>query len=585
MGLAFGLVAAGLSCGTDAAVGAPPDPSVRPIVRDGSVDAESAPDAIGPAKPKVAGFADLHVHMMAEEAFGGAWFHGSYTGALRDCDGGLLPGNHARLRQDLSAMLDKCPNRSAIQWAASPALEALFSIGGVGASEFVGKLEGSQGDTGLHLGRKKAGEGFPRWDTIAHQTATEGALKVAHDKGLSLMVMSAVSFRFLCEAMPSQNRKRPCSEVADVDLQLDMTRAFVARNEWAEIALSPADARRIIGAGKLAVVLSIEASNVFDESPDWKAVFDRFYQKGVRTMQIVHQLDNRFAGAALHNPIFQVAQYTKTCHIDTDCGATVGKQTLGFDVDAQCKNTLALTTEGVSFAKEMMKRSMPIDIAHLSEQGTRQLFELVKQEQYYPLYVSHGHFRELMNPELAKNEKTTPAEVITMLRQTGGIFGLRTAHDETRDYTRAAVKNDCHGSSKSFAQALEFGRRELKVPMALGSDFNGFIQQTRPRFGPNGACSAGFAAEASAQAKLQTKPLGSDFDEKGLAHIGLLPDLLADVRAMGVETTPFDDSSERYIQMWERAQNTRVGLVDSAADLTVDGVAPYVEKSVRKANY
>ncbi len=29
------------------------------------------------------------------------------------------------------------------------------------------------------------------------------------------------------------------------------------------------------------------------------------------------------------------------------------------------------------------------------------LFALAQQNQYYPLYVSHGHFREVMNPELA----------------------------------------------------------------------------------------------------------------------------------------------------------------------------------------
>jgi microsomal dipeptidase-like Zn-dependent dipeptidase len=580
----FALVASAfsvtLSCGSDSAQSSGADSGVKADATGGGADGAGPM----PQPPAVKGFADLHVHMMAEEAFGGAWMHGSHTGPLADCDGGLPPSNHARLKQNLSSMLNHCPNVSAIQWAASPALQALFSVGGAGASEFIGKIEGTQGDTGVHLGRRKAGSGFPRWDTVAHQTASENGLKIAHEKGLSLMVMSAVSFKFLCEAMPEANRKRPCSEVADVDLQLDLTKAFVTRNPWAEIALSPEDARRIIYAGKLAIVLSIEASNVFDESPDWLSVFERFYEKGVRTIQLVHQLDNRFAGAALHNPIFQVAQYTKSCHIDTDCGATVGSQTLGFDVDGECKNTKALTAEGEAFSQELMKRGMPIDIAHLSERGTAQLFDIARTAQYYPLYVSHGHFRELMNPELAKNEKTTPADVIRMLRQTGGIFGLRTAHDETRDYTRAKVSNDCHGSSKSFAQALEFGRNELKVPMALGSDFNGFIQQTRPRFGPNGACSAGFAAEADKQRALQSKPLGTDFDEKGLAHIGLLPDLLEDVRAMGVDTSPFDDSAERYIVMWERAQSaSRKGWADEAANLRVENVAPYVPKDVRKA--
>jgi microsomal dipeptidase-like Zn-dependent dipeptidase len=534
-----------------------------------------------PKPPPVKGFADLHVHMMAENAFGGGWLHGSHTGVLRDCDGGFPPSDHGRVRQDISAVLKACPNSNLIPWTKSPLLAALTAVGGTGASEYIAKIEGTLGDTGVHLQRTKANVGFPRWDTIAHQQAQEQWLKTAHEKGLSLMVMSAVSFRWLCELMPEGNRKRACSEIVDVELQIDQTLAFVQRNSWAEIALTPADARRIIGAGKLAIVLSIEASNVFDEVGDWKPLFERFYAKGVRTMQIVHQQDNRFAGAALHNPIFQLAQYTRNCKIDTDCSATLEGMTLGFDVDAQCRNMRAMTPEGLDFAREMMRRGMPIDIAHVSERGVSELFETVKAANYYPLYVSHGHFREIMNPELASDEKTTPKEIVRMIRQTGGMFGLRTAHDETLGYTGSSVPNDCQGSSKSFAQAFEFGAKELKVHMGLGSDLNGFIQNTRPRFGPDGACSAGFAAEAEAQRRMQRRPLGSEFDTKGLAHIGLVPDLLNDMKALGVDTSPIDDSSEQYIRMWERASAVRTGFADDAANLTASGVVPYVPKDMR----
>lgn len=41
---------------------------------------------------------------------------------------------------------------------------------------------------------------------------------------------------------------------------------------------------------------------------------------------------------------------------------------------------------------------------------------------------------------------------------------------------------DCDGSTKSFAQAYEYGISK-GIPTAFGSDFNGFIQQLRPRFG------------------------------------------------------------------------------------------------------
>ncbi|HSN98275.1 MAG TPA: dickkopf-related protein, partial [Candidatus Nanopelagicales bacterium] len=199
------------------------------------------------------------------------------------------------------------------------------------------------------------------------------------------------------------------------------------------------------------------------------------------------------------------------------------------------------------------------------------------------------HFREIMNPKLAANEKTTPSWVIEHLRRTGGMFGLRTFHEETLTFTPSGIENDCHGSSRSFAQAYEFGRQGLKVPIAFGADLNGFIQQVRPRFGPNGACSATFQAEADAQSHAQTLtgpgPLGTDFDEKGLAHVGLLPDLLDDLDQLGADTGPLRSSAEAFIRMWERAAGPRTEMADPAEDIDITGVAPYIPREDREATY
>lgn len=549
----------------------PADPAPPTAMGDAGSSVTSSP--VASSAPKVKGLADLHVHMMAEDAFGGAWFHGTHDAGPVDCDGGFPPSDHARVKQDLRALLEQCPPTSLIPWSAGGIVSALFGASGAAASELIGKIPGTEGDTGLHLGRRRANTDFPRWDTIAHHQVWERWLEEAHARGLSLMVMSAVTFDFLCKLMPDANRVRPCDEGADIDAQLAKTHDFVARNaSWTEIALSAADARRIIGEGKLAIVLSVEASGLFENGGDWRTVFEHLWSQGVRTLQMAHQLDNRFVGAALHNPIFHVAEYVKNCHIDTDCGKTIGGVTLGFDVDASCKNVRGLTAEGADFAHEMMKRGMPIDLAHVSERGTADLFALAQQNGYYPLYLSHAHFREIMNPDLAATEKTTPAGVVRMVRQTGGLVGLRTAHDETHGYAGSGVPNDCAGSSKSFAQAFAFGQKELKVGLALGSDFNGFIQQTRPRFGPNGACSAG--SDPAGQAALQTGAGNTDFDTKGLAHIGLVPDLLADLGRMGIDTSPLDDSAERYLAMWERASAVRTGPAEDASDLATGGILP-----------
>ena len=52
------------------------------------------PAAAVEQKLAVPGFAELHHHMFAEEAFGGGWFHGGHTGTLVSCDGGEPESDH-----------------------------------------------------------------------------------------------------------------------------------------------------------------------------------------------------------------------------------------------------------------------------------------------------------------------------------------------------------------------------------------------------------------------------------------------------------------------------------------------------------
>lgn len=539
------------------------------------------------APEPVQGVADLHLHMFGEHAFGGAWLHGTHDGeqadALVDCDGGH---DHARLRDNLAPILtpNTCEGMSLLQlaWRVPLAGGMLLAGGGVVGNQ-IGKIRGSKGDTGEHEDRTEGFPGFdgwPRWDTIAHQQAWEGQLEDAWKAGLRLEVISAVSMGWLCNALPEENRARPqCSEFDDVMVQLDAAHAFADRTDWAEIATTPAEARRIINEGKLALVLSVEADRVMDEFDDWRVPFEAFYDAGVRTLQPVHSLDNRFTGTALHNVIFQLAQYTDNCHVDTDCGATAGDITLGFDVDEECKNTAGLRPDGVALVQEMMDRGMLVDTAHFSERAMEDIFEIARDREYYPIYISHGHFREIMRGEKGEQEKSSPAWAVDMIRQTGGMFGLRTGPEATHTFLNGEVANTCSGSSRSFAQAYEFGRKALGVDIGLGADFNGFIQQARPRFGDD-ACSDTFRGERVCQANAQENDasvprLGTDFDELGLAHTGLLMDLVKDIENMGANTSQLYSSAELYIRMWERAGAERDGAVVPPLDL--DSIADQIK--------
>jgi microsomal dipeptidase-like Zn-dependent dipeptidase len=138
------------------------------------------------------------------------------------------------------------------------------------------------------------------------------------------------------------------------------------------------------------------------------------------------------------------------------------------------------------------------------------------------------------------------------VKNSGGMIGLRTGSEATKSHGK--VPNDCDGSTKSFAQAYEYGISK-GIPTAFGSDFNGFIQQLRPRFGgEKESCGAtGDKKTRRAQQKLQGDRLHKSFDQSGFGHIGQIGDIIAELQNFGVDTSVIENSSEIFIQMWEKA--------------------------------
>ena len=90
---------------------------------------------------------------------------------------------------------------------------------------------------------------------------------------------------------------------------------------WFRIVTSPAEARDVIRAGKMAVVLGIETSNLFDcflvpapqsippaREADVVATLDRYYDRGVRAIFPVHKYDNAFSAGDGHKSVHRARQ-------------------------------------------------------------------------------------------------------------------------------------------------------------------------------------------------------------------------------------------------------------------------------------
>ena len=255
-----------------------------------------------------------------------------------------------------------------------------------------------------------------------------------------------------------------------------------------------------------------------------------------------------------------------------------------------CDNTRGLSTLGEQFVNALIDRGIMIDVAHLSTRGVLDVRSILKRRglKQYPIYVSHGDPREMLELDITAGakghhqEKTSPALVRDFVRSSGGVFGLRTGPTKFEWTPSSGVWNDCPGSSKSFAQALA-AMVDEGTRVAISLDANGFAKQLVPRYdveSPNWlerllqdegllpsaedvACLGDVAGQqgqnlnnmmADDPATPHTDE--SDYNRKGLGHFGLLGAFLRDLQYIGLQPEyrqHLASSAESFVQMWETA--------------------------------
>jgi hypothetical protein len=126
-------------------------------------------------------------------------------------------------------------------------------------------------------------------------------------------------------------------------------------------------------------------------------------------------------------------------------------------------------------------------------------------------------------------------------------------------------------TSQTLLQAYLYAAWKMQGgPVGFGTDFNGFAGLPGPRFGPE-ACPGGssgsaptnpvgypYTAFATGQA-MNRSVVGRktfDFNLDGLAHVGLLPDLIADFQAPLSPSTTRGLGSPIYLVLYRPGQGT-----------------------------
>lgn len=509
------------------------------------------------------GFADVHVHITATDFLGhahaGRPFH----------------------RFGVSQALPNCDDRH----------------GKDGRADYVGNFESYGSPFGQH--DTSGWPTFSYWPNrgdLTHEQTYYKWLERAWRGGERLLVNFLVENGTLCHynSLAHGLQDLDCNEMDSVRTQVQQItdlQDYIDAQEggpgkgWFRIVTSPAQARQVINDGKLAVVLGIEASHLFDCSEKLgkaqcdEGTVDRelaeFRSLGVRVVFPMHEFNNAYGGNGIFDAFLDVGNFLDTGEFwqTYDCpdepyfygaGAVLGTTPqpavpasmnwvqLAHDEApaapagsgaAQC-NSRSMTDLGRYLMQQLMANRMMIEIDHMELQMKEQAIELAEaQVPFYPLMSSHGAQGGL-----------TLDQAQRVLNIGGLIYPYK---GNGRDYVNFLQR----------IAPLENGRYNFAV--GFGADTNGLGHQAQPRSGgtpvsypftlfQGDAWSAEWADAAPVvfdQQRSGEHVYNTDVD--GFAHYGMMADFVEEVAIEGGQPAidTLFHSAEAYLQMWERVEN------------------------------
>ena len=519
-----------------------------PVYPEPETNVTGDPSRPASAYGELPGMLDAHMHMMAFEFLGGRahcarpWHRWGVTVALVDCPD-HEPGGAGAVLENVLSYDNPARTHDTRGWPTF--------------------------------------KDWPAAKSLTHEQSYYKWTERAWRGGLRLYVNLLVDNGVLCTAYPY--KKNSCNEMDGVRLQARRIRELENYVDaqyggpgkgWLRIVKSPFEARKVIAEGKLAIVLGIEVSRLFDcqvynEVPRCNtAQIDRqlqeVYDLGVRDMELVNKFDNALAGVAGDSGSTGVAVNNgnkietnkywamQTCDSMTNPGAHDRNQTTApgtqrdqlvggilqsfstaglaplYPSPPHC-NARGLTELGEYLVRRLIDKKMIIDPDHLSVRARNHLLSIAESRQYSGVVSSHSWSTPDATPRIYK---------------LGGVITPYAGN--SADFV------------KQWRDAKPYRDPRFYFGMGWGADMNGFGAQGDPR-GANVPNPVRYPFKSvDGKQTIDKQRSGQrvyDINVDGVAHYGLYLDWVEDLRKLAGNEIIGDlnRSAEGYLQMWERA--------------------------------
>jgi hypothetical protein len=430
---------------------------------------------------------------------------------------------------------------------------------------------------------------WPAPDSLTHEGTYYRWLERSWRGGQRILVNLLVENNQLCMLYPIKHNS--CDDMTSIRLQAhDMYRMqnyidaqFGGPGKgFYRIVKDPFQARRVINAGKMAVIMGIETSVPFGctmkvDIPQCDIAqidrqLDRVRRMGVRQMELVNKFDNALSGVAgdlgAIGPLVNTANFLETGsfwdmrHCEPADGQShdnnqaalpdisAGQQDALFGAIAalglpplalpiypppdHCNNR-GLTTLGEHTIRAIAKRHMIFDPDHMSVKARKSAINQVARLHYSGIVSSHSW--------------STP-DSYPRIYQLGGFI--------------TPYAGDSTGFVKKWRAHVGWADKRFYWGIGYGADINGLGAQGDPR-GANVSNKVTYPFKGINGITINKQHAGRrvyDINKDGVAQYGLYPDWIQDLgKVAGKDGAAIEDDmargAEAYLQMWERAEGIK----------------------------
>ena len=538
---------------------------------EASVNVTGNPTGGVSKQQEVRGYIDAHTHGMAYQFLGGMvhcgkpWDAYGVTVALRDCvDHETTGGKGSVLESFLSGDMD---GHDPVGWPTF--------------------------------------KDWPAPQSLTHEGTYYKWMERSWRGGQRMLVNLLVENNQLCQLYPL--KKNSCNDMDSIRLQArnmhELQRYIDAQSGgpgkgWYRIVRTPDAARRVINAGKLAVVMGVETSVPFNCSQklgipqcgkaDLDKHLDEMKRMGVSQMELVNKFDNALSGVAGDEGATGVLVNTantletgspwrmQTCrpnvadiHDKNQDAALPGNpasdqfpaeqqdalfgavaKVSGVNVPAlplyppknHC-NALGLTDLGAHVIKGMAQRNMLFDPDHMSVKARKSALDLIEQMRYPGVLSSHSW---------------STIDAYPRIYNAKGFI--------------APYAGDSDGFVKKWKSHLNWSNPKTYWGFGFGADINGLGAQGNPRKDNTNPVTYPFKGLGGVMIDKQVSGKRVyDINKDGVAQYGLYPDWIEDLRKQAGSAIVKDlaRGSEAYLQTWERAYGVRPNACTNGGTLSV----------------